>query len=167
GKIKDTETAIDKTLSNIANTKKELSSLLQAFYELSHKSHAEIILANSTLSEYFTEVNSLNLIDIKINNKLQELYELDKNLNSQKTNLDSEKGSAQNMLQIQLLQQNELAETKKESENLLNVTKSKEATYQQILSEQRKRANEIRSRIYNLMTVKTKVTFGEALDIAT
>ena len=167
GKIKDTETAIDKTLSNIANTKKELSSLLQAFYELSHKSHAEIILANSTLSEYFTEVNSLNLIDIKINNKLQELYELDKNLNSQKTNLDSEKGSAQNMLQIQLLQQNELAETKKERENLLNVTKSKEATYQQILSEQRKRANEIRSRIYNLMTVKTKVTFGEALDIAT
>ncbi len=167
GKIKDTETAIDKTLSNINTTKQELASLIQAFYELSTKSQVEIILANNTLSEYFTEVNSLNLIDIKINDKLNELHELNQSLNEQKTSLNDKKGDAQNMLQIQLLQQNELEQTKKQKDNLLAVTKNKEATYQQILSEQRKKANELRSRIYNLVGIQTKVTFGEALDIAT
>jgi len=167
GKIKDTEVAIDKTLNNIDLTKSELASLIQAFYELSTKSQAEIILANSTLSEYFTEVNSLNLLDIKINDKLGELKELNKTLGVQKTNLNEKKGDAQNMLQVQLLQQNELDRTKKEKDSLLNVTKNKEATYQQILSEQRKKANELRSRIYNMVGIQTKVTFGEALDIAT
>jgi septal ring factor EnvC (AmiA/AmiB activator) len=167
GKIKDTETAIDKTLNNIINTKQELSSLIQAFYELSTKSQAEIILANNTLSDYFTEVNSLNLLDLKINDKLGELHKLNKDLNEQKTDLNEKKGDAQNMLQVQLLQQNELDRTKKERESLLTVTKNKEATYQQILSEQRKKANELRSRIYNLVGIQTKVTFGEALDIAT
>ena len=167
GKIKDTETAIDKTLNNINNTKLELSSLVQAFYELSTKSQAEIILANNTLSEYFTEVNSLNLLDLKINNKLEELHKLNKDLNDQKTDLNDKKGDAQSMLQIQLLQQNELDRTKKERENLLTVTKNKESTYQQILSEQRKKASELRSRIYKMVSIQTKVTFGEALDIAT
>ncbi len=167
GKIKDTEIAIDQTLNNINNTKSELSSLLQSFYELSTKSHAEIILANNTLSEYFTEVNSLNLIDLKINEKLDELHNLNQELNVQKTNLNEKKGDAQNMLQIQLLQQNELDRTKKEKDTLLSVTKNKEATYQQILSEQRKKATELRSRIYNMVGIQTKVTFGEALDIAT
>jgi len=167
GKIKDTEIAIDNTLNNINDTKQELASLIQAFYELSSKSQAEIILANNTLSEYFTEVNSLNLIDIKINDKLEELHKLNKDLNVQKTDLNDKKGDAQNMLQIQLLQQNELDKTKKEKDSLLTATKNKEATYQQILSEQRKKANELRSRIYKLVGIQTKVTFGEALDIAT
>lgn len=167
GKIQDTEVAIDKTLNNIDNAKKELSSLIQAFYELSTKSQAEIILANNTLSDYFTEVNSLNLLDLKINSKLGELKDLNKNLVAQKTNLNEKKGDAQNMLQVQLLQQNELDRTKKEKDTLLTATKNKEATFQQILSEQRKKAAELRSRIYNMVGIQTKVTFGEALDIAT
>jgi len=167
GKIKDTELAIDKTLNNIDTAKGELGSLIQAFYELSDKSQAEIILANNTLSDYFTEVNSLNLLDLKINDKLDELKDLNKNLTVQKTNLGEKKGDAQNMLQVQLLQQEELDRTKKEKDNLLTATKNKEATYQQILSEQRKKAAELRSRIYNMVGVQTKVTFGEALDIAT
>ncbi len=166
GKISDTETAIDRTINNIHSTKNEISSLLQAFYEISQKSHAEIILANNTLSEYFTEVNSLNLLDIKMQERLATLYDLHQNLNSQKTNLNTQKGDTQHLLQIQLLQQEELDRNKKEQEGLLKITQNKEATFQQILSEQRKKAAELRSRIYNLVGIQTRVTFGEAMDIA-
>lgn len=166
GKISDTETAIEKTLNNINSTKNEISSLLQAFYEISQKSHAEIILANNTLSDYFTEVNSLGILDIKMQERLQTLNDLHQSLNNQKTSLNTQKGETQHLLQIQLLQQEELDRNKKEQENLLKITQNKEATYQQILSEQRKKAAELRSRIYNLVGIQTKVTFGEALDIA-
>jgi len=165
-RIEDTQEAIEQTLSNLEKTKKELATLLQAFYQKKQESPIEILLANKNFSDYFDETNNLNIIQTKIQAKLQDLKELQNTLTEQKAILDDRKDETQKLLSMQLLQQQELEKTKKSQETLLDVTKGKEANYQKLLSEARQKAAEIRSRIYELVGVKSEVTFGEALDIA-
>jgi septal ring factor EnvC (AmiA/AmiB activator) len=166
GRIQDTQLAINQTMSNIERNKQELAALLQTLYQYKSSSDLEILLANESFQEYFDRNNNINILQDKIKIKLQDMQALKTTLTEQKQDLDDQKDSTQKLLSVQLLQQQELDKTKKEQEQLLSTTKGKEATYQQILSEARKKAAEIRSRIYELVGVKSKVTFGEALDIA-
>ncbi len=72
----------------------------------------------------------------------------------------------QNLLSIINLQQTKLTQTLQDQSTLLQVTKGKEANYQATLSDTKKKALEIRSRIYNLLGVIQKVTFGQAVQVA-
>lgn len=166
GRIQDTEISINQTISGIDRTKKELSSLLQILYQYGGTSELEILLTNENFQDYFDRTNNVNILQDKIKEKLVEMKVLKGTLTEQKQTLDEKKDDTQKLLSMQLLQQQELDRNKKEQEKLLTETKGKEANYQKILSEARQRAAEIRSRIYELVGVKSKVTFGEALDIA-
>gem|GEM_PF-2993622 len=166
GRIQDTEVAINQTISNIDKNKNEISDLLQNLYQYSVTSDLEIFLSEENFQDYFDRTNNVNILQDKIRQKLVDMKVLKGTLTEQKASLDEKKDETQKLLSVQLLQQQELERNKKEQEQLLTVTKGKEANYQKILSEARKRAAEIRSRIYELVGVKSKVTFGEALDIA-
>jgi len=166
GRIQDTEIAINQTISSIEKTRQELTLLLQTLYQYSTTSDLEILLSDTDFQDYFDKSNNLNILQDKIKEKLIEMKVLKGTLTDQKQTLDEKKEDTQKVLSMQLLQQQELERNKKEQENLLTVTKGKEATYQQVLSEARKKAAEIRSRIYELVGVTSKVTFGQALDIA-
>ena len=166
GRIQDTEIAIDQTISNIDKNKREISDLLQTLYQYSTTSDLEIFLAEENFQDYFDKTNNVNILQNEIKEKLVDMKVLKGTLTDQKVSLDEKKDETQKLLSVQLLQQQELERNKKEQEQLLTVTKGKEANYQKVLSEARARAAEIRSRIYELVGVKSKVTFGEALDIA-
>lgn len=97
---------------------------------------------------------------------LSDIKELKTNLENQKEALEQEKAQTQRLLQIQILQKQDLASTQGSQEKLLADTKGKEATYQKLLLESQKRAQEIRSRIFELIGVPKAPTFGEAYSIA-
>ncbi len=137
-----------------------------SFYHLKQKSTLEIILANNEISEFFDYLNAINALQEKIQKNINELEELKKVLSEQKQKLDSDAEETQKLLAMQLLQKQELERTQKENATLLEITKGNEQKYQQLLSASRQKANEIRQRIYELIGVKTQVTFGEALEIA-
>lgn len=164
--IDDTTVSISKTLEKINRTKENLADSLVVLYQLRQKPVIEILLANNEISEFFDYLNALNRIQEKIQDNIKELRELKVTLDKQKEKLESDKEETQRLLTIQILQKKELEQTKKEKSYLLAITKGNEARYQQMLADSRRRANEIRKRIYELIGVKTQVTFGEALDIA-
>jgi len=164
--INETTASIAKTTDAISRTKENLASLLQSLYQLKQTSLIEILLGTNQLSEFFDYTNALNSLQEKIQANITELNDLRVTLDNQNQKLSSDKEATQSLLAMQLLQKDELTQTQKEQSNLLEITKGNEAKYQQMLAESRKKANEIRSRIYDLLGVKTQVTFGEALDIA-
>jgi len=166
-RIDDTNLAINKTLDQIKQAQENLSIALQALYQLSQQSLLEVLLSSDQLSDYFSQTNALNAIEAKINNQLKQIKELKMNLDKQKADLEDKKDQTQKLYTMQILQKQELDETKKEQEQLLDLTKGKESAYQQLLTASQKRAAEIRNRLYELWGVKQQVTFGEALDIAT
>lgn len=108
----------------------------------------------------------MNSLQNKIQETLNELTNLQVTLNIQNEKLSADEEETKNLLAMQLLQKDNLAKTQKQQASLLEVTKGNETKYQQMLAASRQKAAEIRGRIYDLIGVKTKVTFGEALDIA-
>ncbi len=164
--INETISSITKTTNKVTKTKENLANLLQNFYQLKQKSLLEILLGTDQLSEFFDYTNALNNLQRKIEENIDDLYALQTTLNKQNKELESDRESTKNLLAIQLLQKNELNQAKHEKTKILEVTKGNEARYQQMLAESRKKANEIRNKIYELAGMKSNVSFGQALDIA-
>lgn len=165
-RIEDTTASIIKTTDKVNATKENLANSLQSLYQLKQTSLLEILLGSGTISEFFDYSNALNSIQEKIVENIEELEGLKMTLNKQNQTLGDDKEETQKLLAMQMLQKSDLEKTKGEKVYLLDVTKGNEEKYQQMLAESKQKASEIRSRIYELIGVKTQVTFGEALEIA-
>ena len=106
--------------------------------------------------------------EISARNKelLQNIKNLKLYLENQKQSLDEEQDDLKGQITIQTLQKQESDKLKKEQEYFLKLT---EAEYQKQLKEKidvEKTAQEIRSRIFELIGVPEAPTFGEAYEIA-
>lgn len=164
--ISDTAESIEKTAVKIGEIKIKLSSLLESMYEEGQKSALEVIFSESDLSGYFDNVMALQAVSDKSHQLLDDIKNLKSDLENQKGQLDSEKQDLEKVTLMQTLQKKESEAIKKEQEKLLEITKGKESEYQKMLSESKKKAAEIRSRIFALIGIPKAPTFGEALDIA-
>jgi len=164
--IKDTETSIVKTGSKIDDLKTELAGILRAIYVEDQKSLIEVFLAEPNMSDFFDNSVALNSLNQKAADLLKEIKGQKAYLEGQKQSLDDEKDDLQKTLAMQNLQKQSVESSKKEQEQILELTKGKEATYQKLLEAARARATEIKNRIFGLVGVPKAPTFGEALDIA-
>ncbi|MDP6704180.1 MAG: hypothetical protein QF775_01700, partial [archaeon] len=164
--IGDTTESIGQTTENIAGIRDQLGDVLQRIYREDQKSTVEIVLGSNTLSDFFSNIAALEALDKRNEELLSNMVELNTYLENQKGELEEEKGEEENLVRIRILQKQESASTKYQTENLLDVTKGKESEYQKLLTEKQERAQEIRSRIFELVGVPDAPTFGEALAIA-
>ena len=166
--IKDTEVSIDKTISKVDRLRQDLGNLLRTIYIEDQKSMIEVFLTEVKFSDFFDNLVSLDTLNLKAKNLLQEIKTQKAYLEGQKESLDSEKDDLQKMLSIQMLQKQSVETSQKEQQKILEMTKGKEALYQKLISESKKKAAELKARLFELAgTSTTKApTFGEALDIA-
>lgn len=164
--IKDTEKSIEKTTLNIETSKQKLAGILRKIYEEDQKSFVELLLSGAQISDFFDNLVALEIIDNENKNILENIKGLKITLGTQKQSLGDEKGDLEKILKIQTLQKQESDSTRKEQEQLLKTTKGKESEYQKMLAATKKRAAELRARLFELMGVAKVPTFGEALDVA-
>lgn len=164
--IKDTEQSIEKTSQKIEESRSELSNILRAIYEEDQKSPVEVLLAEDNLSDFFNNLANLESLQSRNQDLLKEIKSLKTSLEDQKNLLDSDKTDLEQMARIQTLQKQEQEATRKQNEKLLEQTKGKESEYQKILAASKKRAAEIKSRIFELIGIPQAPTFEEALNIA-
>lgn len=164
--IEDTEGSIAETSLKIEDSKRKIASILRLIYQEDGKSLLEILLSEATLSGFFDNLVALEALNLKNQELLENVKSLKTYLEGEKQSLDEEKADLENMLTIQLLQKTESQGVKKEKDWLLETTKGKESEYQKLLSETQKRAQGIRSRIFELIGVPKAPTFGEAYEIA-
>jgi len=92
--------------------------------------------------------------------------ELDADLKSQRAALEQIAEDERNLQEVRALQQAEVVASKGKQQTLLTVTKGKETAYAESIADNKAAAAEIRQRIYELLGVGTKVTFGEAVKMA-
>jgi len=164
--IKDTEKSIEKTSVKIEDYKAQLGDILRSIYEQNQKSLIEVLFSEKTISDFFDNLVNLEILNSKNQDLLKEIKDLKISLEDQSASLDDEKSDWEKILNMQKLQVQDSASTKKEVDVLLEQTKGKESEYQKLLAETKKKAEEIRSRIFEIVGVSKAPTFGEALDIA-
>ncbi|HZX50319.1 MAG TPA: lytic murein transglycosylase [Candidatus Paceibacterota bacterium] len=164
--ISDTTSSIDKTTGDIEGLKDEMAAVLQRVYREDQRSKVEIVLASSTLSDFFNDMAQLVFLNAQLEELLGDMKELHGYLETQKDALVDEKGEEENFVKIQLLQKQENQNIQVQTEQLLVQTQGKEVEYQRLLADKKQRAQQIRSRIFDLIGVPDAPTFGEAVLIA-
>jgi len=162
----DTENSIKNTSKEIEDSRQRLADVLQTIYQEDQKSSLEILIGNEEISDFFEDVFALEKLLGKSYDILNELKNLQVNLEEQKISLKEKQDEWQNMKEMQILQKEESQRTRSEKEWLLSQTKGEEKIYQELLAENRKKAQAIRERLFSLIGVPDAPTFGEALGIA-
>lgn len=164
--ISQTEVSIDQTAQKIEETKIQLKAGLRALERANQRSVAEAFLTGDDLSGFFNNLARLETINAKVGQGLNRVKAFKVDLANQKDSLDQKKQDLTHLIGVQTLQKQQSSENKKQQEQLLETTQGKEALYQQYLSETKKRATEIRAKLFALIGVSQAPTFGEALEVA-
>lgn len=163
--IGTTKQKIVKTEDDITVTKKNLSAVLQMLYENEQKNTIEMIMNNPKLSDFFLDVNNLLTVQEGVRENLERIVQLKSDLMDQKEALAAQFNDVSELKAYQEAQQKAAKATEEEKKSLLKVTKGQESKYQQLLTETKKTAAQIRSRIFELLG-GAELSFGEAYKLA-
>ena len=147
--IKKTETNIQKTNLTIKNLNGEIgnmeekiaanmeaiSKILNDINQKDAQSLIESFLTNKSLADVFDEYESISQFQQKVRTRSKELEIYKNELSNKKTDTEAEKKKLVS-LKTELGDQNKILDlNKREKNNLLAVTKNKEAEYKKILTE--------------------------------
>lgn len=112
-----------------------LAELLRNLNELESQSLIEVMLAKSSISEFFQDLDHIEDLSARMRTQLLEFKEAKKNLEGQKT-AEEKVRQELNDLGLELKARRAIEQSeKKEKDSLLSATKNRERNYQQLLSE--------------------------------
>ena len=157
--IVGTQDSIAKTNKDIQEKRRQMAETLRLIWEEDQKGTPEIILSGATLSDFFSNIAALQALTSRNQQLLEDLTNLNTYLEGQKESLATEKTEEENFRRIQILQKQESQNLQGQAQGLLETTKGKESEYQKLLQDKKKRAQEIRSRIFELIGVPEAPTF--------
>ena len=166
------ESEIGEKVSTISQTEEKIilnrlaiSKSLQGVYEQEQQSLVTVLLKNNNLSDFFNEVNNLLDVQTSLTATVKKNTELRDELLLQKDQLANQKNDNAVLKIYQDAQKEQVAKTRQEKDKLLEVTQGNEQKYQQIVTEKKATASEIRSRIFRILG-GGEMSFEEAYRIA-
>ncbi len=170
--IKGTENQIDKTEDDLTIVQKELkvtqteiSQILRQIQQTDLMSSIKILFSSGSLADFFANLEQYLSLNEQLSEKMTKEKSIVKKISGKISQLQDKKVDLTNLLSIQKLQEEEILQTKSEKEILLQKTLGKESEFQKIVSDQKKKAAEVRNRLYEMAAVKA-ITFGEAVKVA-
>jgi len=164
--ITKTQGQIGENQNRISWLKDELGAILKEIYIYDQHSGIEILLSSQGMSGWSDDFRVYQALSQHLSALVDQLNSETTDLEIKEQQLSDQKEEQQNFAAMMGLQSDVLQGSINEQNVLLTETKGKEANYQATLSDTKKKAAEIKSRIYNLFGVGKNITFGEAVQIA-
>ncbi len=123
-----------------------------------------ILLKHRSLSDFFGSVHSLERVQSDIQNSLDVFKEDRETLEREKIELEEVREEQQSLQSLQEVERRFLAQKKAEKDELLRLTKGKEAVFQQLLKSKKRDIASLKSQLFYLE--KTGVTAEDAVALA-
>lgn len=166
--IDQTEDQIQIAQQHIAAIRGKIANLIPDIYDKDQQSAVEMFLTNDGLLGFYQELDAYEEINKNLNSLLADLNNESKELKTEQDQLNDQEDKQKDFLSIQSLQNAQLAANIGDQDSLLQKTKGVEANYQATLSDKKKQASQIQSRIYELFGTPGSghVTFGQAVEMA-
>jgi len=166
GKITVTESEITKNKKKAERLKSDIGAIISLINQKDETLLLEILATENNLAEFYNKIHDYTLLSQAIGDMMTKLKAVQQQLTEKQNNLEEQQEEAKNLLSLKTLQQQQLVGTLSEQAELLETTKGKESEYQKTISDTKKIAAEIRSRIYELLGGGKQINFGEAVDLA-
>jgi septal ring factor EnvC (AmiA/AmiB activator) len=142
-----------------------LAQIIRKSNEIDSYSLPEVVLGNQNISDFFSDVSTFQSINREMAVLFEQIRE-NKNLTEkEKAALDAQKNKETDTRIAAEAERKQVEKNEKEKEYLIQVNKTKEKTYAQVLADRQKRAAEIRAALFALRD-SAAIPFGDALKYA-
>src|SRR4030042_5460848 len=149
-KINEKKVIIREAEREVDLEKTALSALIREISKYDDVSYLEIILGRNQLSDFLSEVRSLENFQNQIKQLLTKIYNLKTNLEQEKTLLNEEKDEQIGLRLIQDQQRRTSEAKKKEKKTLLQQTKGQENLFAQLVKKTQLDIEAVKNRLYDL-----------------
>lgn len=164
-KIGETQEKIVVIEKDIDTNKATLGELLRNLRSAEDTSLVEIFLKSDNFSEFFNDVNNMTVLQDTLRGTIEQITTLRNQLQDQSEQLKLARADAATIKLAQESQKQETESVKSEKNSLLQVTKGQEAKYQQLVAQNKAKAAQIRSRLFQLLG-GGQMTFEQAYQYA-
>lgn len=148
----------------IDKSRKALAAGLFLVYVYDQDNTLTVLLKNGNLSDFFTSVNNLQKVESHLQGALGAFRDDRTELQKEKTDLEGFQEEQQDLKALQDVERRFLAQKKKEKDELLRLTKGKEALFQQLLKSKKKDIATLKTQLFYLE--KTGITAEDAIKFA-
>jgi len=123
-----------KELEERVDEKKDLlAEYIRAVAYYDQETILEIILKNDKFSDFFSQISALESVQEEIQSILEVIHGLKDKLTEEKNELEDEQEEQNRLRSLQLVQQRSVENVQWQKEDLLDRTKGKEQSYQQMI----------------------------------
>ncbi|MEK7507917.1 MAG: lytic murein transglycosylase [Patescibacteria group bacterium] len=150
-KINETQGQIEVTEKSIEFRRTALGKLVQSLYENQQISFLEVLLKNPRLSDFFSNINNITIVQSNLRVAIEEITDLKNDLKDKEEQFSLARADAESVRAYQAAQKAQIDSTKQEKNKLLEVTKGQESRYQVLVKETKVTAAQIRSRIFQFL----------------
>lgn len=165
--IAQTQQTIAADQQQVADMQSQIAGFIELIHEQDDTPLAYTIFSGKSLGDVFDQIENDNVTSQQLAEVSDQVKSTEVTLNQQIAAAQSQQDSAQNFLNIQALQQGQLADTVSEQNQLLQQTKGHESDYQIAIDGTQAQASQIEAALYQLAGGATaNVTFGQAAQIA-
>mgnify|MGYP003342415615 CR=1 FL=1 len=162
----DNKTKTISTLEEkIENSQDSLAALIRKTYEIDSYTLPEVILAKKNISDFFSDVDSFNTINKSLKELLDDIRTTKNLTERERELLDKKKNEEIDIKENVEAQKRQVEKNEKEKQYLIQVNKTQEKSYEQVIKERQKKAAEIRAALFALRDTAA-IPFGTAYQYA-
>lgn len=169
--LKKTALEISKKRSGVAELSKRidtsrqgLSASILLLYTYGQENPLTILFKHSNISAFFRSVDALNKVQGDIQTTLKDFRDDRTLLQKEEQELEDVEEEQQGLKALQEIERRALAQKKRDKDELLRLTKGKEALFQQLLKSKQKDIAALKTQLFYLE--KTGITAEEAVRLA-
>lgn len=164
--ISEKNTVINSLSSKIDREHASLGKLLRNTNEFDGENVVHLMLSDATVSDFYSDLESYNSIKQAVEDSLGIVTTAKKQTEAAKADLVT-KQNAETDAKAQLESAQEtVAKSEADKQQLLNISKSQEATYAQLAAQKKAQADKIRAALFPLVGASQQIDFGTALKYA-
>jgi len=163
---------IDKTNTIISLSSKidreheSLAQLLRNTNEFDNNNLVNLILSDNSISDFYSDLESYNTIKQSIKASVDVINGVKTQTEVVKSDLEKKQNAETDAKAELESAQQTVAKSEADKQALLNISKQKEAAYQQLAAQKKAQADKIRSALFSLAGISQKIEFGTALSYA-
>lgn len=160
------EATIQELQDKIARGQKSLANILRIQNSADDRSVAELVLSQEDFSGLFSDLDALTVVKRDLQGMFQEIRSLRDDIETQKTELTAKQQQELNAQYEMELSRRQIQKNEAAKSALLTIAKTEEKTYEEVLAERQRKAEQIKNALFPLRDTEG-ISFADALDYAT
>jgi membrane-bound lytic murein transglycosylase B len=164
--IVDKTNTITSLSEKIDRENASLAQLLRNTEEFDNENILNLVLSDDSLSSFYNDLESYDSIQQSVKSSVDEINGVKTQTEVAKTDLQKQQNAVTDAKAELENAQQQMAISEANQQQLLAISKQKEAAYQQLAAQKKIQADKIKSALFGLAGVSQKIEFGTALQYA-